>query len=109
MSILHALNNIIEVEPFSYLLQGRRVQNRMANIVRENQMFCLLLEIQIDGLLCDENPQEDTNFNSCNYGKEMFKYVQHEHSSSLIEQESPCMHTNVALGSHRLNNQKRLS
>jgi hypothetical protein len=40
MSILHALSNTIEVEPFSYLLQGRRVKNRMVNIVRENQMFC---------------------------------------------------------------------
>ncbi len=72
-------------------------------------MFCLLLETQIDGLLCDENPHEGSKFNSCNYGKEMFKCAQHEESSSLIEQESPCLHTDVALGSQRLNNQKRLS
>ncbi len=46
--------------------------------MRENQMFCLLLETQIDGLLCDENPHEDSEFNSCNYGNDMFKCAQHE-------------------------------
>jgi hypothetical protein len=70
MSILHALNNIIEVEPFSYLLQGRKMQNRMASIVKKNQMFCLLLETQIDGLLCNENPQEDSEFKLMQLWKE---------------------------------------
>jgi hypothetical protein len=41
----------------------------MANIEKENKMFCLLLETQIDGSSCDESPYEDLKFNSCNYGK----------------------------------------
>ncbi len=84
------------------------MQNIMTNIMRENLMFCLLLETQFDKLLCDESPHDDSKFKSCNYGKEMFNCAQHEESSSLIEQESPCPHTDVAFGSQRLNNQKKL-
>jgi hypothetical protein len=57
------------------------------NIIRENQMWCLLFETQIERLLCDESPNEDLESNSHGYTKELFKCVQHEKSPPLIEKK----------------------
>jgi hypothetical protein len=76
----------------------------MANIVRESQMFHLLFETQIEGLLCDESPYENLEPNSHSYREEFFKCVQHEESTPLIKQESPCPLMDITHGSHGLNN-----
>jgi hypothetical protein len=57
------------------------------NIIRESQMWCLLFETQIEGLLCHESPNEDSESNSHGYIEELFKCVQHEESSPLIEKK----------------------
>ncbi len=57
------------------------------NIIRESQMWCLFFETQIEGLLCDESPDEDSKSNSHGYREKLFKCVQHEESLPLIEKK----------------------
>jgi hypothetical protein len=84
------------------------MQNKMANNVRESQMFHLVFETQIEGLLCDENPNEDLEPNLHSYKEELFKCAQHEKSPPLIEQENPCPLIDITCGSQRLNKLKGL-
>jgi hypothetical protein len=58
------------------------------NIIKDSQMWYLLFETQIEGLLCDESPNEDSKSNSHGYKEELFKCVQHEESPPLIEKKS---------------------
>ncbi len=61
------------------------MQNRMANIARKSHMFHLVFETQIEGLLCDESPNEDLKSNSHSYREDLFKCAQHEKLPPLIK------------------------
>jgi hypothetical protein len=74
------------------------------NIIRESQMWCLLFETQIEGLLCDESPNEDSKSNSHDYREELFKFVQHEESLPLIEKNNSCLFNDITFASQRSNN-----
>jgi hypothetical protein len=48
-------------------------------------MFHLVFETQIEGLLCDESPNEDLKSNSHSYREDLFKCAQHEKLPPLIK------------------------
>lgn len=79
------------------------------NIIGKSQMWCLIYWNTNWSFLCDESPNEDSEYNSHVYREELFKCVQHEESPRLIEKKNPCPFNDVTFASQRLNNQEGLN